>query len=114
MIAPRLASHVQVSALVRLANGQGDFAAVLKKGDATSGSLLLVGQIRGEPINLFEKISRLDGTASWQTVFVNRQESQEKITLYWSNRALRDPDLWVIELDVADDERLNRLLDTSA
>ncbi len=110
MIEPRLASHMQVSALVRLAGGQGDFATVVKKGDLTSGALLLIGQIRGIPAYLYERMPSLDGPANWQLVFVYEPETQEKISQYCAKRVERDPDLWVIELDVADDERLNRLL----
>jgi len=47
LIEPRLASGVQISALKRLAEAEGDFATVLKKGDATSGAILLIGQVRG-------------------------------------------------------------------
>jgi hypothetical protein len=110
MIEPRLASHIQASALIRLANTQGDFATIIKKGDPTSGSLLLIGQIRGVAACLFERISGHDGVNKWQSVFNQPQETEEKISEYWRKRVARDPDLWVIELDVADDERLNRLL----
>jgi hypothetical protein len=110
MTEPRLAAHVQVSALVRLAGGQGDFATVVKKGDPTSGSLLLIGQIRGIPAYLYERMPSLEGAANWQPVFAHVQETQQKIAEYCERRIARDPDLWIIELDVADDERLNRLL----
>ena len=42
MTAPRLATSVFVSALIRKAQSDGGFAAVLAKGDETAGSVLVV------------------------------------------------------------------------
>ena len=51
MIEPRLASGVLISAIKRMVEAEGDFATVLKKGDAVSGAILLIGQVRGaDPI----------------------------------------------------------------
>ena len=113
MTEPRLASHILVSAFVRLANAQGDFATVIKKGDPVSGSLLLIGQIRGEKPMLFERMNGLDGVSSWQPIYANIQETVEKMPDYLTRRKARDPDLWIVELDVADGERLNGLLAAS-
>jgi hypothetical protein len=110
MIEVRLASHIQAAALILLASAQGDFATIIKKGDPTSGSLLIIGQIRGIAMNLFERITSQDGFSIWQPVFNQPNETEDKISAYWQKRVARDPDLWVIELDVVDDERLNRLL----
>lgn len=108
MIEPRLASGVQISAIKRLAEAQGDIATVLKKGDATSGAILLVCLIRGADPVVFERYPSLDGATAWQRV--QTSESGAQIDFYWKKRCERDPDLWVLELDVASAARLDGLL----
>ncbi len=112
MIEPRLASHIQVSALKRLAEAGGDFATVLRKGDATSGAILLIGQIRGRNPVLFERFPSFEGEAGWVSVTAQIDENDAEVGSYWQKRSARDPDLWVLELDVASTERLALLLGT--
>ena len=109
MIEPRLASGVQISALKRLAEAEGDFATVLKKGDATSGAILLIGQVRGADPILYERYPSLDGQSAWKSVDL-ANSSDALVQDYWEKRATRDPDLWVLELDVASGARLDGLL----
>lgn len=110
MAEPRLASSVQVSAFIRLAQAEGDFAAVLRKGDPVSGAIMLIGLIRGQNPVIFERFPSIDGGSPWQQVGTQNTESDADITANWKKRANRDPDLWVIELDVASAERLAGLL----
>jgi hypothetical protein len=114
LIEPRLTSEFQISALRRLAEAGGDFATVLHKGDATSGAILLICQIRGENPSVFDRYPSLDGQSEWQAVALQDNDIAEKVTEYWPVRVKRDPDLWVIELDVASTERLDLLLAASA
>ncbi len=110
MIEPRLASSVQVSAFIRLAQVEGDFAAVLRKGDPVAGAIMLIGLVRGRNPVLYERFPSLDGGSPWQQVNMQAVENEADITAIWKKRADSDPDLWVIELDVASTERLARLL----
>lgn len=110
MIEPRLTSEFQISAIQRLAEAGGDFAAVLRKGDRTSGAILLIGQIRGRNPVLFDRYPSLDGMSNWQPVLLQIDENEAEVTAYWQKRAERDPDLWIMELDVASPERLAGLL----
>jgi hypothetical protein len=110
LIEPRLTSDFQISALKRLVEAGGDFATVLHKGDATSGAILLIGQIRGKHPMLFDRYPTLNGGSVWQIVAIQAHEKERKIDAYWKSRVVRDPDLWVMELDVASLERLNGLL----
>lgn len=114
MIEPRLTSEFQISALKRLAEAGGDFATVLHKGDATSGAILLVCQVRGENPSVFDRYPSLDGKSEWQAVTLQDNDNAGKVTDYWRVRVNRDPDLWVFELDVASTERLDLLLAASA
>ena len=109
MIEPRLASGVMISAIKRLAEAQGDFATVLQKGDATSGAILLIGQIRGENPQLYERYPAFEGEMRWQSIDFAAQ-SDALVQDYWKKRCSRDPDLWVLELDVVSGARLDGLL----
>jgi hypothetical protein len=112
LIEPRLTSEIQVSALKRLAEAGGDFATVLRKGDATSGTILLIGLIRGRNPILFERFPLLDGKAAWEPVTAQIDENEAEVAGYCQRRTASDPDLWVVELDVASTERLTLLLGT--
>ena len=109
MIEPRLASGVVISAIKRMVEAEGDFATVLKKGDAVSGAILLIGQVRGANPQFYERYPALDGQTAWQRVDL-KESSGAIVQNYWEKRCARDPDLWVFELDVASDARLDGLL----
>ena len=109
MIEPRLASGVLISAIKRMVEAEGDFATVLKRGDAVSGAILLIGQVRGAGPKLYERYPALDGHSIWQAIDL-KESSGVAVQDYWQKRCARDPDLWVFELDVASGARLDRLL----
>ena len=109
MIEPRLASGVLISAIKRMVEAEGDFATVLKKGDAVSGAILLIGQVRGANPQLYERYPSFDGQTSWQMVDL-KEPGGIAVQEYWKKRCARDPDLWVFELDVASAARLDGLL----
>lgn len=108
MIEPRLASGIQISAIKRLAEAQGDIATVLNKGDPTSGAILLIGLVRGCDPVIFERYPSLNGATTWQAV--TSGQSDVTTDSYWKKRCARDPDLWVLELDVVSMARLDGLL----
>lgn len=114
MIEPRLATHMLVSALIRQASEQGDFATVLYKGDEIAGALLLVAREKGQNPRLFERFPSLDGEQKWEAVTTQNTDNEEKLTEYLDRRVFRDPDIWILELDVAFAERLTGLLTPSA
>ena len=112
MIEPRLASSVQVSALIRLAQAEGDFATVLRKGDTVAGAIILIGLIRGQNPVMYERFPSLEGGSPWRQVDPS-SDIDDNGTQIWQKRCKRDPDLWVVELDVATSERLSRLLEAT-
>lgn len=110
MIEPRLATDVRVAALRRLAEAEGDFVTIIRKGDPIAGAMLVIGLIKGRDPAVYDRFPDPDGGYSWQAVTNQVIESEKQISDIWQKRRLRDPDLWVIELDVASIERLNGLL----
>lgn len=101
----RLPAAVEASALIRLAEAAGGFAMVLQKGEADSGSILIVlleNQGFGQTIaRLFERLPRADGLRAWTLSKVQDAENREEFERYLARRMAQDRDLWIIELTVA-------------
>jgi hypothetical protein len=104
-VTPRLASGVLASALIRRVNAEGGHAMVLAKGDVTSGSILLVCAERGRVSGLRERLLGVDGAYVWQDVSPPATAETPDFSDYLKRRRARDPDLWVIELDIPNAER---------
>ena len=100
----RLASSVLVTALLRQAEAQGGFGAVLARGDSTAGAILLVLAERGANPRLFERLLQPDGRYAW-TQSPQRFEDGAALQALIDRRRRIDPDLWVVELDIASAER---------
>lgn len=110
MTEPRLASKLQISSLIRLTELAGGFGAILHKGDPISGAILLIARVRGADPMLYERFPTVNGTTQWQHFPHKAVVSESDMTARLKKQADRDPDLWVIELDVPDDERLAEIL----
>jgi hypothetical protein len=98
---PRLASSVLVGALIRQAETEGGFAAVLAKGDADAGSILVVLTERGANVCVFERLLQPDGSYAWGEATAGSETTNEFV----ARRRRFDPDLWVLELDVPSQQR---------
>jgi hypothetical protein len=99
MIPARLASGVRVSALLRRVAAAGGFGAVIARGDASAGSIAIITRDRGDA-RLLEPVLALAGGYEW------REAAAGDAIAGWIERARRrDPDLWVIELDIPDAAR---------
>lgn len=96
----RLPSGVVASALLRRVNDAGGFGAVLAKGDPQAGGLLLVVSENGGPERLLERGLGPTGQAA-----LIDSTPREDVDGYWRRRRQRDPDLWVLALDIAGAER---------
>lgn len=101
----RLPAHLEVAALIRAAEADGGFAAVLSKGEREGGAIYLTTCERGRNSRLWERMPRLDGRRIFT---VSREQDTEKpheYDEYLQRRMARDDDGWLIELDVVDAER---------
>lgn len=96
--APRLAAGMLVSALIRRAEEAGGSGMVLARGDATAGTLLIQLAERGVPGPLLERRLDAQGVYRWSPT---GPEADSERGDYIARRRRGDPDLWVIELDVA-------------
>jgi hypothetical protein len=101
----RLPAALEASSLVRRAQADGDFAAVLRKGDPDRGALLLVISSRGRHVACLERVLSLDGGYRWQHAGPAESAGSDEIRDFLAKRTRFDEDLWVIELDIAHPER---------
>jgi len=93
----RLATGVLVSALLRRVAAEGGHGAVLARGDATAGALLIQIVDRGMAGPLLERLLDRTGTYRWMPTGPEDAARAE----YLGARRRSDPDLWVVELDHA-------------
>jgi hypothetical protein len=102
---PRLASSVLVGALVRRAEADGGFAAVLAKGDSTAGAILLILTERGEKTAIYERVLEPNGAYAWRGSISEAYGVGPEVPDFVARRRRFDPDLWVLELDIPSIER---------
>lgn len=96
----RLPSDLLVGAMMRRVQQAGGHATVLAKGDAQAGSVLVIGVERGADPHIWERGFGPNG----RTVLIDSTPAGDPDE-YWRRRRARDPDLWVVELDIPDSER---------
>ena len=101
----RLRSSVLVGSLLRLTQAEGGFAAVLAKGDAEAGAVLVILAERGRKLRILERAMQGDGRYTWQDVGVQALANTEETEKFLARRRNFDPDIWLIELDVPSAER---------
>jgi len=102
----RLKSRFLVDLLLRRTEAAGGFATVLAKGDETSGIILVQCSSRGKPGPLLERRISPTGHYIWEAVGPIDPKDSESRANYQERRRKADPDLWVIELDIADAPQL--------
>lgn len=105
MAGARLSASVEANALVRRMAAGGDFAAVLHKGDPERGSLFVVVRSRGRYIASLERSLGMNGEYRWSKAGPGESESDEELAEFLKKMVNFDPDIWLIELDIAQPER---------
>lgn len=103
-MSPRLATGVVVSALIRRVDAEGGAAVVLARGDRDAGGILIVARERGANPRLFERGLGPDGRTELLRTGPDSPDEAD-LAQYLERRRARDPDLWIIELDIAAAER---------
>jgi hypothetical protein len=101
----RLPPHLEIGALIRLVQAEGGFATVLHKGERDAGTILVVLTESGANPRAYERMPQRDGTRAWTACFTQDTENKHNFEDYIERRVRQDPDLWVIELDIAHGER---------
>jgi len=102
----RLTSRFLVDLLLRRTEAAGGFGAVLAAGDAQSGIILVQCRDRGTPGPFLERRFAATGGYMWEAVGPDQSTDSEARSAYQDRRRKADPDLWIVELDIADAPRL--------
>lgn len=100
----RLASGFEVGALRRLAEAIGGSAVVVRKGDEERGQILLCLSQRGTYLTFLERALQPSGRYQWSRVGP-AFDASDQADSFVQRRVKFDPDLWLIDLDIADAER---------
>ncbi|MEO1730246.1 MAG: DUF1491 family protein [Pseudomonadota bacterium] len=106
----RLPAHLEVGSLIRLAESNGGSAMVLAKGEPDAGTILIVTMYRGEDTRLYERMPQLDGTRNFVLSKSQDIENKSEFTEYLDRRRAQDPDVWILEVDIAEAERFIALM----
>ncbi|AKH43323.1 hypothetical protein FHS61_000975 [Altererythrobacter atlanticus] len=101
----RLPAHLEVGGLIRTVQAAGGFATVIKKGERDAGTLLIICCENGTNARAYERMPQPDGTRKWSLSRSQDTENPDEFWDYCSRRHAQDPDLWVVELDIANGER---------
>jgi len=101
----RLPAHLEVAGLIRSVQSEGGFAAVLHKGDRDAGTILVVLTENGRNSTTYERMPQPDGKRAWTKRMSQTPENEEEFSNFLQKRINQDPDLWVVELDIAQAQR---------
>lgn len=106
----RLPAHLEVAAIMRAAEAAGGFAVVLARGERDAGAILICTRERDGAMGLWERRPSLDGVRSFHPITLPVNDSH--VDDYLDRRRRQDPDLWQIEVDIAQAERFVAKLGT--
>jgi hypothetical protein len=101
----RLATSLFASALLREVHARGGTGAVIRKGDPTSGALLLLCAEKGEITGVYDYILDLSGHYVLSKLAPQKLETVQAVEALCAQRQQFDPDLWIVELDISNAER---------
>jgi len=92
----RLKAGFWTSALIRQAQQNGAFAAVIRRGDPDAGACLVKVRTLDGQAALYRPIRNMEGQRVW---LPKGPDTESEIDLYINRRIDDDPDLWVLEIE---------------
>lgn len=91
--------------MIRAVEAAGGFGTVLHKGEREAGTILVVLAENGGNQRLYELMPDPEKGRIWTLSKRQDPEKVHEFSEYLERRSIRDPDLWIVELDIADGER---------
>ena len=91
--------------MIRGVQAEGGFATVLARGEPEGGTIMVVLAQNGRDYRCYERMPQADGSRGWSCSKRADSDDPGEFTSYINRRQSQDPDLWIIELDIADGER---------
>ncbi|MFO1261646.1 MAG: DUF1491 family protein [Sphingomonadaceae bacterium] len=101
----RATSQLLIQALIRTVQAEGGFATVIHKGDIVAGAILILCIDTDHQTRLLERQPDFSTGYTLAPIATQYWGNEKEIAQYIDRRRKSDPDLWVIELDIADGER---------
>jgi len=98
MSQPRIKSGLWVRIALRLAENDGQYGAILRKGDPDSGGILVVLRAP-HGLVVLSQVRAADGNEAWMRATGPEPVDQPTADAYLERAARRDPDLWVVEFN---------------
>jgi hypothetical protein len=102
----RIPAKLEVSGLLRRTQALGGFAMVLHKGEPESGTILAIILDNQGLGTLFERMPQADGGRKWTVTKSQSVDNNSEFNDYLDRRIAQDRDVWIVELTIADGERL--------
>jgi hypothetical protein len=101
MTQARVKAGIWVQAALRLGNAAGRYGAVLRRGDADAGGILVV--LRGrEGLSVLSQARAASGEVAWLRATGEAAVDQATADAYVARQVRVDPDLWVLEFESPD------------
>jgi hypothetical protein len=101
MTEARLKAGIWVSMALRMGNAGGRYGAVLRRGDADAGGVLVV--LRGrQGVSVLAQTRTAEGAAGWIRGTGKEPVEQAVADAYVERQVKFDPDLWVLEFESPD------------
>ncbi len=101
MSEPRVKAGIWVSMALRMGNADGRYGAVIRKGDADAGGILVVLR-HGSQVSVLSQIRSADGEQAWMRATGAGPVDDETASAYIARQVKFDPDLWVLEFESPD------------
>lgn len=101
----RLSPAIEVDGFIRRAGQGGGFGAVVRKGDAARGSIIIQIVDRGAHVAFLERQLGSSGQYAWHRVGPKAGGEAQQLKEWAEKRVKFDEDVWLIELDIPHPER---------
>jgi len=99
-----LSTDIWVYALLRRVQLAGSNAAIVRKGDATGGAVIVrTWNPRDREARLYALAQSGDGDTVWMQPLAGATEPD--LDAYATRAARRDPDVWIVEIEDVDGKR---------
>lgn len=97
--APRLKAEIWVKALIRRCEVAGAAAMVVRRGDSTSGTVLVKVNRLDRTATVYAPARAGDGTLIWLAGTGTEPVPEPDADSYVERQRKFDPDLWVVEIE---------------
>jgi hypothetical protein len=95
----RLRAEVWIMAHVRRCIAQGVPVAVVRRGEAERGTLILKLNQLERDVRVLSQARDIDGRLGWLAAFDGAAVKEADADAYIARAVARDPDLWVVEIE---------------